>query len=89
MPVRRLRSFEEARRELWVEGNAPSLSGRIRSLWAFSARLAPPCPRRGVLRFRTIGEANAERETREQARVQALLASRASSLHSATPSGSA
>lgn len=76
MPVQRFRDLDEARRALWVAPDDPTLPGRIRRLWHFSARLTKPCVPRGVLRFRTIEEANAERERRVKARIDGLLAER-------------
>ena len=77
MPVQRFRSFEDARRALWVDSRDPSLAARIRRVWRLSARLAAPTPRRGVIRFRSMEEANRERDARVTARVHALLAKRA------------
>lgn len=76
MPVYRFRAFEDARRALWTAVGDPALPDRIRRLWRFSARLASPCARRGVQRFRTIEDANAERDRRVQERVDALRMSR-------------
>jgi hypothetical protein len=77
VPVHRFRDLDDARRALWTGVDDPNLADRIRRVWRFSARLARPSARRGVLRFRTIDEANAEREQRVTERVQALLAERA------------
>lgn len=77
MSIQRFRDFEEARRALWTAADDPKLADRIRRLWRFSVRLAKPSAPRGVLRFRTIEEANAERERRIAMRVQTLRAERA------------
>lgn len=64
MPVYRYRSFEDARRALWISSGDADLAGRMRRLWAFAARL---CPRRrtpGVTKFRSIEEANRARDSR-------------------------
>jgi hypothetical protein len=74
----RFKSFDEARRALWVAPGDPALGSRIRSLWAFSARLAPGAMPRGVRRFRTLEEAQAEREHWERERVARLRQSRSS-----------
>ena len=56
MPVRRFRSFEEARQALWTEPGDPALPERMKRL----GELARPVDRpRGVFRFRSIGEAKA------------------------------
>ena len=61
MPVYRFRDFEEARRALWSDANAPDLADRIRRLWAFAARLVPRRVPSGVRKFRSIEEANRDR----------------------------
>ncbi len=76
MPVQRFRDLDEARRALWSGRDDVTLASRIRRLWAFSARLALPVIPRGVRRFRSIEEANAERDHRVAERVRALLADR-------------
>lgn len=70
MPLERFRDFDEARRAQWVAKGDPALGRRIRSLWAFARRLAPGSGPRGVRRYRTIEEANRDREqwTAERAR---------------------
>jgi hypothetical protein len=78
MPLQRFRDFDEARRALWVQPGDPSLVPRIRSLWEFARRLAPGAPPRGLRRFRTIEEANAERDEWVAARVRALREARRS-----------
>lgn len=77
MPVQRFRTLDDARRALWTGPDDAKLSHRLRELWRFSARLAPPSFPRGVRRFRTIEEANADREQHVTARVRALAAARA------------
>jgi hypothetical protein len=76
MPIQRFRDFEEARRELWIERGDPQLVPRIRALWAFASRLAPGAAPRGVRRFRTLVEANADRESWIELRARTLRASR-------------
>jgi hypothetical protein len=76
VPVYRFRAFDDARRALWIASGDPALPDRLRRLWRFTSRLASGVPRRGVQRFRTIEDANAERDRRVQERVDALRASR-------------
>lgn len=76
MSWQRFRSFEEARAALWVAPGDPQLAARIRRMWAFSARLAPGAAPRGLRRFRTLEEAQSEREAWERARVLRLRESR-------------
>jgi hypothetical protein len=77
MGWQRFRDFQEAREALWIEPDDPRLVERIRSLWAFSSQLldglsAP----RGLRRFRSIEEANADRERWVAERARALRAAR-------------
>lgn len=62
MPIQKFRNFDEARRALWVQTGHPGLVARIKRLWAFSTRLAPRQIPRGVRKFRSIEEANQERQ---------------------------
>lgn len=63
MPLYRYRTFDEARRALWRKPGDPELERIIAWLWAFSAELAGPSLQpRGVRKFRTIEEANADRK---------------------------
>jgi hypothetical protein len=56
-------------------GIAPSqsLARRIRAVWARARRLAPPCYRRGVQKFRTIQEAREARDQQTRRRTQQLV----------------
>jgi hypothetical protein len=69
VPVQRFRNLEDAARALWTRPGDETLGRRIRSLWELSARLAPPrdVPR-GVRRFRSIEEANRDRDVRSVGR---------------------
>jgi hypothetical protein len=72
MGLLKYRDPEAARRDLWTDGSDPDLPGRIRRLWALSARLAPLRIPRGLRKFRTIEEANEEREAWVRRRVQRI-----------------
>lgn len=76
MPVQRFRDLDEARRALWGGEDNTTLSARIRRLWHFTGRLARPTVPRGIRRFRTIEEANEERDERVTRRIRDLLAER-------------
>ena len=78
MGLQRFRDFEEARRALWIERGDPQLVPRIRSLWAFSRRLAPGAAPRGIRRFQTMEAANRDRDAWIELRVRALRAARVS-----------
>jgi len=77
MPVRKYKSTEEARRALWVDRSDPDLGKRLRRLWATSAHLARPEIPRGLRRFRSIEEADRERQSWIQRRVDSIRARRA------------
>ena len=62
MPVQKFRDFDDARRALWLPSGHKDLVRRIKGLWAFSSRLVPRQIPRGVRKFRSIEEANQERE---------------------------
>jgi hypothetical protein len=72
MPVRKFRSFDEARRALWADRSDPGLPDRLRRQWAFVHRLIRyPAPR-GVRKFTSIEAANADRDAWVTARVGRL-----------------
>lgn len=62
MPVRKFRTFEEAREALWGEPGEPGHLRRVAWLWGFSDRLYPMRFPRGLYRFTSIEEANAQRQ---------------------------
>jgi len=74
VPVQRFHSFEDARRALWVDPKDPALLERIAKLWSLSSRLVPRHIPRGLRRFRTIEEANRERDAWVQRRIDRLRA---------------
>lgn len=64
MPIQRFRTQEEARQGRWLPSGDPRIGPRLRQLWAFARRLLPPGHEfpRGVQKFRSIEEADRERE---------------------------
>ncbi len=76
MPLQRFRDLEDARRALWVQPGDPALVPRIRGLWAFARRLAPGPAPRGLRKFRTLAEAQRERESWIEMRVRTLRRAR-------------
>ncbi|MBI3757605.1 MAG: hypothetical protein HY267_06480 [Deltaproteobacteria bacterium] len=76
MPVQKFRNLDAARRALWRPSHAADLVLHIKSLWAFSTRLTPRQIPRGIRKFRSIQEANLEREQWVAHRVQTLLKQR-------------
>jgi hypothetical protein len=58
MSIRKFRTFDEARRDLWLPSGDPRILPRLQRL----AQMARPAPvTRGVTRFRSIAEAKAGR----------------------------
>jgi hypothetical protein len=76
MTLHRFKDDDEARRALWIPRGDPGLAARIRALWAFSQRLAPGTAPRGLRKFRTIAEANDDRELWCARRARELRAQR-------------
>ena len=69
MPVTKFRTHEEARRALWIPPGDPRLDTIIPFVWKLALELAGPCPfPRGVRKFRSIEEANADRAYWEKQR---------------------
>jgi hypothetical protein len=76
MPIQKFRDLDAARRALWRPANSADLVRYMKSLWAFSTRLVRREIPRGVRKFRSIQEANLEREQWVTRRVQALRRNR-------------
>ena len=69
VPVQKFRSFEEATRALAVQPADPdTIASRVAALWALSAALASPLGFRGVRKYRSIEDANADHERLVMAR---------------------
>ena len=67
MPVQKFRTFEAAEYAMVSRRSAGSddgatLPARIAALWAMSSALTTPIVRRGVRKFRTTEEADADRD---------------------------
>jgi hypothetical protein len=73
MPVEKFRSHEAARQALHVDRDDPGLAERIHRHWMTMRQLAdlPPFPR-GVHKYRTVEEAQAERWSFEVERARRL-----------------
>ena len=58
MPIRRLRSLDEAEQSVWLDADDPRLWPAVKNVWTLAERLYrrrfPP----GVYKHRTIDEAN-------------------------------
>lgn len=78
MPIQKFKDLDEARRALQETPRQPDLFARIEALWTFSMRLVPRQIPRGVRKFRSLEEANQERDQWVQRRVDHLRAERGS-----------
>ena len=76
MSLQRFRDFESARDALWIPPGDPRLIPRIRSLWTFARRLAPGIAPRGIRRFRTLEEADRDRDAWIESRARTLRETR-------------
>jgi hypothetical protein len=81
MPVSKYRRVEDMPDVATVhDAGDPAIPRKIRSLWRFSARLLAPvgtCIPRGVRKYRSIEEANEDRERWENERFRRLREIRA------------
>ena len=81
MSVRKYRSLEEMNRDRrWLSAGDPAIPRKIRYLWDMSERLVQPvglCIPRGVRKYRSGEEADADRDRWEQERVDRLRRLRA------------
>lgn len=66
MAVKKFRTFEEARRDLWVDPNDPRIFQRMRQLGAMASTRRPV--RRGVIRLRSLEEGKRDKGTAWQVR---------------------
>ena len=80
MPIRKYHSLEEMNREpRWLPTGDPTIIAKIRYLWRLSEFLLHPvgtCIPRGVRKYRTIQEANLDRDKWETDRVEQLREAR-------------
>lgn len=79
MPVFKFRSvegFDEHHRDLWSERSDDAWFRRVASLWRQSERLNPRSFPAGVRKYRTIEDAQAERDRWLQQHVEALRTER-------------
>lgn len=75
MPVRRLRTLQEAEDSLFQDPDDPGLWSRIAALWDFSDRLAPKKSYPpGVHKHRSVEELNRQRDAWEAAALRDSLA---------------
>lgn len=80
MPVRKFRSIEEmdaASRELWSNRLDEAYFDRLRRLWRRSALLNPRNFPKGVIKYRSLAEAQADRDRWLSEHIAALRKERA------------
>ena len=72
MPVRKFRDVSEMEDTLWYERTDPALPRAIAGVWDFAARICPLQFPRGVHKYRSIEEADADRDRWEEANFRAF-----------------
>ena len=70
MPIRKFRDVSEMEDTLWYSRGDPALPPAIARVWDFAARVCPLQFPRGVHKYRSVEEADAERERWEDANFQ-------------------
>jgi hypothetical protein len=74
MPVKKFRTFEDATRDLVRHRDDDAqVERRVAALWAFSASLVAPLGFRGVRKYSSLDEADADRERLIRERPQTKL----------------
>ena len=79
MPVRKFRTLEEwqaSKQSAWLACDDPRVPDRIQAHWKRWSSLVPISSPRGVRKYRSIDEANADRDRWEQERIDRLRAER-------------
>jgi len=76
MPVKKIRDLQEMEDSLWREPGSPELLQAIDAVQRFAARTFPRYFPLGVYRYRSIEEAERQREIWEEADFRALWARR-------------
>jgi hypothetical protein len=86
MPVRKFRDVSEMEDSLWYDRGDPELWLAIARVWDFAARVCPLQFPPGVHKYRSIEEADADRERWEEANFRAFH-ERRRAREAATPEG--
>lgn len=76
MPVRKFRDVSEMEATLWYDRGDPALGRAISGVWDFAARVCPLRFPPGVHKYRSIEDANADRDRWEAANFLAFQARR-------------
>ena len=72
MPVFKYKTFEEAERALWNFHPDESYFRKVAELWDFADKLSPIRYPKGIFKFKSIEEANKQREQWELAYAKKL-----------------
>lgn len=67
MSIKRYKSFEEAEKALWNYSPDHNYYSKIITLWNFADQLSPGTCIKGIVKFKSIEEANKHREELELA----------------------
>jgi len=73
--IQRFRTIEEmnaADEEMWLPCGHPDLPRRVRSLWSRWSRLVPVGAPPGIRRYRSVEEADADRDRWESDRIERI-----------------
>lgn len=76
MPVYKFKTFEEAERALWNFHPDEAYYSRVAELWNFANKLSPVSYPRGIFKFRSLEEANKQREEWELNRARDIQSKR-------------
>jgi hypothetical protein len=76
MPVYKYKTFEDAERALWNFFPDEAYYDRVAELWEFANQLSPITYPRGIFKFRTIEDANQQRDAWELAHARIVQANR-------------
>jgi hypothetical protein len=77
MPVQKFRSIEEMKEgPRWLGVGDPRIPRKIRYLWQMASAFGTLSIPRGVRKYRSIEEANADRERWESERIERIRAER-------------
>lgn len=76
MPVYKYKTFEEAERAFWNYNPDEAYFKRVAELWAFANQLSSIAYPRGIFKYRSIEEANKQREDWELNFARELISKR-------------
>lgn len=72
MPVFKYKTFEEAERVFWNFHPDEEYLSKVAELWDFANKLCPISCRKGIFKYRSIEEANKQRDAWDLARIKKL-----------------